>query len=66
MLEKVGNFGTIDYETWVQEYAVASHNESCNAKVSDKAAFFNVVLVLQLFGAVFGEKCEGRGCKNEN
>ena len=48
---------------WVQEYAVASPDESCNAKVSDKAAFFNVVLVLQLFGAVFGEKCEGGGFK---
>ena len=57
------SFGTIDYETWVQEYAVASQDKTCNAKVSNKAAFFNVVLVLQLFGAVFGEKCEGGGFK---
>ena len=61
VIDKIGYFGTIDYENWLQEYAVARTSDTCAAKVSDKAPFFNVFLGLQLFGIVFGEEGEETG-----
>ena len=54
-LEKQKRCGTIDYESWVEQFCAPENSTSrgsCKSKVSDTTVMFNIVIVMQLLGIV--------------